>query len=77
MTGKDFKKVAALIPDGASVDLATCERNEGSFTPSELITGATVMTKIKFSNNPFLKDKVETTIIFDIEGGENCGCNNK
>lgn len=77
MTGKDFKKVAALIPDGASVDLATCERNEGSFTPSELITGATVMTKIKFSNNPFLKDKVETTIIFDIEGGENCGCNSK
>jgi uncharacterized lipoprotein YehR (DUF1307 family) len=77
MTGKDFKKVAALIPDGASVDLATCERNEGSFTPSELITGATVMTTIKFSNNPFLKDKVETTIIFDIEGGENCGCNNK
>lgn len=77
MIGKDFKKVAALIPDGASVDLATCERKEGSFTPSKLITGATVMTTIKFSNNPFLKDKVETTIIFDIEGGENCGCNNK
>ena len=77
MTGKDFKKVVALIPDGASVDLATCERKEGSFTPSELITGATVMTTIKFSNNPFLKDKVETTIIFDIEGGENRGCNNK
>ena len=77
MTGKDFKKVASMIPDGASVDLGVCEKKEGTFTPSELITGATIMTTITFSRNPFIKDKVETNVLFDAEGGDSSGCHNK